>query len=92
MRPFPWIIAHRGAMAEAPENSQAAFDLAFFYDVHGIEFDVQMTADGVPVVFHDNTLRRVTGRRTTVADTRFSELSDLDFGKLFSQDFPVQHI
>ncbi|MCF8110556.1 MAG: glycerophosphodiester phosphodiesterase [Desulfobacteraceae bacterium] len=92
MRPFPWLIAHRGAMAEAPENSRAAFDLAFSYNVEGIEFDVQMTADGVPVVFHDNTLRRVTGGRNTVADTRFSEISGLDFGKLFSDNFPAQRI
>ncbi|MFW5909118.1 MAG: glycerophosphodiester phosphodiesterase [Desulfosalsimonas sp.] len=92
MRPFPWLIAHRGAMAEAPENSRAAFDLAFSYKMDGIEFDVQMTADGIPVVFHDDTLRRITGRKNTVADTRFSELAGLDFGKLFSKDFPAQRI
>ena len=56
---FPWLIAHRGAMAEAPENVEAAFDLAFCRGVDGIEFDVQLSADHVPVIFHDDSLERI---------------------------------
>jgi glycerophosphoryl diester phosphodiesterase len=57
----PLIFAHRGASAEAPENTRAAFRRALALGVDGIELDVQITRDGVPVVFHDFTLRRLTG-------------------------------
>ncbi|MFP4453088.1 MAG: glycerophosphodiester phosphodiesterase [Desulfobacterales bacterium] len=92
MRSLPWLIAHRGAMAEAPENVEAAFDLAFSYNIDGIEFDVQMTADGVPVIFHDETLRRITGGKKTIADSRIAELSKFDFGKWYSDDFCGQRL
>lgn len=55
------VIAHRGASAEKPENTLAAFRRALALKVDGIELDVQVTADGVPVVFHDTHLRRLTG-------------------------------
>lgn len=77
-------------MAEAPENVEAAFDLAFSYSADGIELDVQMTADGVAVVFHDDTLRRITGRRGVVADSKIAELLKLDFGRWYSEDFRGQ--
>lgn len=92
MRPFPWLIAHRGARAKAPENVEAAFDLAFSHCADGIELDVQMTADGVAVVFHDDTLRRITGRRSAVADSKIAELLELDFGRWYSEDFCGQKI
>lgn len=92
MRPLPWLIAHRGAMAEAPENVEAAFDLAFSYPVDGIEFDVQMTADYIPVIFHDDDLHRITGKYSAVADLNISELRELDFGKWFSENFRGQQL
>jgi glycerophosphoryl diester phosphodiesterase len=63
----PLVIAHRGASAEAPENTLAAFDLALVLGADGIELDVQTTRDGVPVVFHDATLARLTGQRGRIA-------------------------
>jgi glycerophosphoryl diester phosphodiesterase len=63
----PLIIAHRGASAEAPENTLAAFRRALELGVDGMELDVQVTRDGVPVVFHDDTLVRLTGRRGRIA-------------------------
>lgn len=51
--PLPWAIAHRGNSAEAPENTAAAFDAALEAPIDGIELDVQMSADGVPVIHHD---------------------------------------
>ncbi len=63
----PLIIAHRGASAEAPENTLAAFARALAAGADGVELDVQVTADGVPVVCHDATLRRLTGRPGTIA-------------------------
>lgn len=54
----PLIIGHRGASAHAPENTLASFDLAFLWEADGIEFDVRLARDGVPVVFHDATFAR----------------------------------
>ncbi|MCZ0900624.1 glycerophosphodiester phosphodiesterase, partial [Microcoleus sp. HI-ES] len=47
------IIAHRGFSAIAPENTLAAFELAIARGAHSIEFDIQLSADNVPVIFHD---------------------------------------
>jgi len=63
----PLIIAHRGASAEAPENTLAAFARALAAGADGVELDVQVTADGVPVVSHDASLRRLTGRPGAIA-------------------------
>jgi glycerophosphoryl diester phosphodiesterase len=67
------IIAHRGANREAPENTLAAFSRALEIGVQGIELDVQMTLDGVPVVRHDPTLP--DGRRIAQTDSR--DLEDI---------------
>ncbi len=63
----PLIIAHRGASVEQPENTCAAFRRALALGVDGIELDVQVTRDGVPVVFHDVALRRLTGAAGSIA-------------------------
>jgi glycerophosphoryl diester phosphodiesterase len=54
------IIGHRGASADAPENTLAAFRLARAQGAEGIEFDVQLSADGWPVVMHDDDVARTT--------------------------------
>lgn len=56
---FP-LVAHRGAAAEAPENTLAAFQRAAALHVDAFEFDVRLTADGAVVVHHDPTLDRTT--------------------------------
>ena len=71
------VIAHRGASAEKPENSLAAFRRALALKVDGIELDVQVTADGVPVVFHDAHLRRLTGRPGRVTNHTWRNLKKL---------------
>jgi glycerophosphoryl diester phosphodiesterase len=58
----PWIVGHRGARAEITENTLAGFDAALSQGADMIEMDVQLTADGVPVVFHDWDLRRLAAR------------------------------
>lgn len=58
--PIPAIIAHRGSSAHAPENSLAAFTLAVEQGADAIEMDVQLSADGHVVAFHDQTLDRLT--------------------------------
>lgn len=84
---YPLLIAHRGAMAEAPENTAAAFDVALTRHVDGIELDVRLTADGVPVVFHDDALFRITGKSGSVFDYTFETLRTFDYGKWFSKTF-----
>ena len=75
---MPLIIGHRGASAVAPENTIAAFQAAIDAGADGIEFDVRLTGDGVPVVIHDETLHRTAGVRGRVADMSFDQLSQFD--------------
>lgn len=56
----PWVMAHRGGAAEAPENTLVAFERAVALGVHWLELDVQASADGALVVIHDATLDRTT--------------------------------
>jgi len=72
----PLFIAHRGASAEAPENTLAAFRRALALGADGIELDVQVTRDGVPMVFHDTSLTRLTGRRGRIAQFTRRELRE----------------
>ena len=81
--PVPLIIGHRGASAVAPENTLAAFREAIAVGADGIEFDVRLASDGVPVVIHDNTLRRTGGLNQRVADLTSQELSKIDVGGWF---------
>ena len=59
---LPFLIAHRGNAADYPENTLAALRSAIELGLRHVEFDVQLTRDGVPVVLHDADLRRMTGR------------------------------
>ena len=83
----PLIIGHRGASAVAPENTMAAFREAIAVGADGIEFDVRLTRDGVPVVIHDSTLRRTGGLRDRIADLKWSEVAKVDVGSWFSGSF-----
>ncbi|HEX5726440.1 MAG TPA: glycerophosphodiester phosphodiesterase family protein [Longimicrobiaceae bacterium] len=58
---LPLVLGHRGASADAPENTLRAFRLALEQGADGVELDVHPSADGVPVVIHDDTLERTTG-------------------------------
>ncbi len=73
----PLIIAHRGASAEKPENTLAAFRRALTLKADGIELDVHVTRDGVPVVFHDADLFRLTGIRGQITAKTWHELKKL---------------
>ncbi|MDT7603800.1 MAG: glycerophosphoryl diester phosphodiesterase [Acidobacteriota bacterium] len=87
-RRAPLIIAHRGASAHAPENTLAAFELALAEGADGLEFDVRLARDGVPVVIHDATLRRTNGRADKVASLSSSALASVDVGSWFNRRFP----
>jgi glycerophosphoryl diester phosphodiesterase len=86
------IIAHRGFSAIAPENTLAAFELAIARGANSIEFDIQLSADSVPVIFHDATLERITGVSGKVREKNLSQLQTLDTGKWFSPEFLGQTI
>lgn len=73
----PLIIGHRGASADAPENTLAAFALALEQNADGIEFDVQLSRDGVPVIMHDDTVDRTTNGAGRVSDLTLAELRQL---------------
>ena len=83
----PLIIAHRGARAEAPENTAAAFDRAVAHPIDGVELDVQMSADGVALLFHDRTLKKIAGIRRRVADLPWEKLQEMDAGSWFDPAF-----
>jgi glycerophosphoryl diester phosphodiesterase len=76
----PLVIAHRGASAELPDNSLAAFAMAAEQGADGIELDVQFSADGHLVIYHDFTLERLTGNKQKVSDLTLAELKDLELG------------
>lgn len=73
----PLIIGHRGASAVALENTIAAFEAAIAAGADGIEFDVRLSRDGVPVIIHDDTLSRTHGVRRRVVDLSAAELRSI---------------
>jgi glycerophosphoryl diester phosphodiesterase len=85
--PYPRIIAHRGGGLLAPENTLAALRYAANLGFAGVEFDVKLTADDVPVLFHDDTLERTTDGSGLVADTRFDIITQFDAGGWFANEY-----
>jgi glycerophosphoryl diester phosphodiesterase len=81
---YPLIIGHRGASAAAPENTLAAFRKAIEAGADGIEFDVRLSRDGVPVIIHDETLRRTASRSERVGDLTAEEMQNANVGSWFS--------
>lgn len=89
-RPFLW--AHRGVSRWTPENTMAAFAAAVTSGADGIELDLHLSSDGVPVVIHDETLERTTDGRGPVAEMTLHQLQQLDAGSWFSPDFAGEPI
>ena len=89
----PRVFAHRGGSALAPENTLAAFDTGLRAGADGLELDVHLSADGVPVVIHDDTLDRTTSASGPVASLTAAELARVDAGVRFAGsrgDFPFR--
>lgn len=74
------LYAHRGASAEAPENTMVAFRRAVELGVDALEMDVHLTRDGVLIVAHDDTALRTTGSRVAWAEVDLADVRRLDAG------------
>ena len=85
---MPLIIAHRGDSKHAPENTFAAFRRAIDAGADGIELDVRLAKDGVAVVFHDSSLKRIAGRKGKIAHYTSTELGSIDAGSWFNRVAP----
>jgi glycerophosphoryl diester phosphodiesterase len=90
----PVLVAHRGDPTNYPENTLIGLRAALAAGATAIEFDLQLTADGIPVLMHDESLARVTGIDRRVFDLRYIELADYRaceperFGNRF-KDIPI---
>lgn len=78
-----WVIAHRGACREAPENTLSAFQLAMEQGADMLELDVRLSRDGQIVVFHDRALKRTSNGEGRVESLTYEELRALDAGSWF---------
>lgn len=87
---YPRIIAHRGGGALAPENTLAGLRIAARMGCRGVEFDVALTADGVPILMHDETLERTTNGVGCVAAKTAAEVACLDAGGKHHRAFAVE--
>lgn len=82
----PVVLAHRGWSGRYPENTMPAFEKAANLPIGGLELDIRSTADGVPVVIHDETVNRTTNGTGRVKDFTLEELRRLDAGYRWSPD------
>lgn len=88
----PLIIGHRGASYDAPENTLAAFRLAFEQGADGIEGDFDMTADDEVVCFHDRTAQRTAGVDRLIASMSLEEIRQLDVGSWKGKAFANERV
>lgn len=80
------IFAHRGANKEAAENTRTAFDRALTYPIDGMETDIQLSRDEVPVLWHDRFLAKIGHPARHIDDFDYSQLQAMNFAQHFSPD------
>jgi glycerophosphoryl diester phosphodiesterase len=85
--PRPILLAHRGDLAHAPENTLPAFQQAIQKGADGVELDAKLTADGHVVVIHDSTVDRTTDGKGRVSSLTLEAIRKLDSGKWFNEKF-----
>lgn len=78
---IPQLVAHRGYPSRFPENTREGITAALQAGACFVEFDIQLSADGVPVVIHDQNLLRTAGLDLSVLDTSFSDLKNICVGE-----------
>lgn len=89
---LPPVIGHRGSSGAAPENTLASLHLAGQQGVKWVEIDVILSADGVPVIFHDDYLSRTTNGDGLIHKTALSDLKKLDVGSWKDRKFHAERI
>jgi glycerophosphoryl diester phosphodiesterase len=87
-----WIIGHRGAAAVRPENTLLSFSTARDVGACMIECDVQQSADGELIVFHDETLERLCGESAAVASLTYDELSSRVVGRYQNESLTIPRL
>jgi glycerophosphoryl diester phosphodiesterase len=91
-RPPLQVIAHRGDKRHCPENTMAAFKAALRCPINGIELDLRLSKDSVPVVCHDGTLKRFGGSGTALSAQTVTALKAQDIGTWFARRFAGERI
>src|SRR5690554_204338 len=86
------ITAHRGSAFAAPENSLSAIHQAIDDGADYIEIDVQLTRDGVPVLWHDSDMQRIFGRPERINEVAYDDIKDLDAGSWFDARFADERV
>lgn len=86
------IIAHRGAMTHAPENTMAAVNRAIADGSDYIEIDVQETADGEVVVFHDSDFMKTAGIPLHIWNARRADIDGIDIGSWFDARYSSERV
>src|SRR3954466_1576731 len=76
----PFVVAHRGASAERPEHTLAAYDLALKEGADGVECDVRLTRDGHLVCVHDRRVDRTSNGTGLVSEMTLAQLREFDYG------------
>ncbi len=89
---LPTIIAHRGAPELAPENTLAGLKAAKTLGATWVEFDVQLTKDLKPIIFHDTELNRTTNGKGVVSETDLTAILRLDAGGWFNSTFKGERV
>jgi glycerophosphoryl diester phosphodiesterase len=89
---LPRLIGHRGEAARAPENTLAGIRMASASGLGWVEFDAKLSGDGVPLLFHDDTLDRTTNGEGPVAATPFASIRALDAGGWFAPEFAGERV
>lgn len=77
-------IAHRGFKSKYPENTMLAFKKAIEIGADGVEFDVHMSKDGIPIIIHDERVDRTTGEIGRVKDFKSNELVKMNAASLYN--------
>ena len=90
--PHPRVVGHRGGGALAPENTLAGIRKAAAMGFRGVEFDVMLSADKVPLLIHDETLDRTTSGRGSVSATPYARLANLDAGAWFGPEYRGERV
>src|SRR5690625_7751077 len=86
------IFAQQESSQLAPENTMVAFQIAYELGAEGIETDIHLTKDLIPVLIHDEHVKRTTDGIGAVKDYTFQQLHQLDEGSWFSEQFAGERI